>query len=293
MRISEVFKLHKSFSFEVFPPKTEQPIEPVLETLTHLYAYRPDFISCTYGAGGTNKGRQAEILGSIKNSGCTEPLAHFTCIGNTRESVRRSLAEYTALGITNLLALRGDLPAGWEGTCGDFSHADDLMAYLMELCPSSCMGGACYPEKHIEAADFNDDISHLLTKQDNGAEFLMTQLCHDVNAYARFMERIRKAGVRLPVVVGLMPVLKKDAIIRMTLSNGCSIPAELAAIIGKYGDSPEDFKKAGKEYTVLQIARFLEQDTAGLHFYSLNQYRDIGEIVEAAGLRRAETVVDA
>ena len=288
MKISEAFKTHMTFSFEVFPPKTEQPIEPLMETLAQLYRYRPDFISCTYGAGGTNKGRQVEILEAIKKSGQTEPLAHFTCIGNTRDDIQKSMREYAGLGIDNILAMRGDLPADWEGTRGDFSHADGLIAYLRRLRPELCLAGACYIEKHVAAPSMDADIAHLRTKQDNGAEFLMTQLCHDVDAYARFVERIRKSGVTLPIVVGLMPVLNKDAIIRMTLSNGCSIPSDLAAVIGKYGNDPADFKKAGKEYTVGQIYRYMNAGIDGLHFYSLNKYQDVSDIIEASGIRHAE-----
>ena len=288
MRICEAFQTHMTFSFEVFPPKADKPIEPLMETLAHLYPYRPDFISCTYGAGGTNKGRQVEILDAIQKSGRAEPLAHFTCIGNTKADIKKSMEEYAALGVDNFLAIRGDLPADWEGTRGDFCHADALMTYLKRLRPGICMAGACYVEKHISAPSIEADIAHLRTKQDNGAEFLMTQLCHDVDAYARFRERIGKANITLPVVVGLMPVLNKDAIIRMTLTNGCSIPSPLAAIIGKYGNNPEDFKKAGKDYTAEQIWRFVSAGIDGLHFYSLNKYQDVLDIIEASGLRHAE-----
>ncbi len=290
MRISEIIQQRRTFSFEVFPPKMEQPIEPVMETLRHLYAFRPDFISCTYGAGGTNKGRQTEILSAIKQSGRTEPLAHFTCIGNSRGDIAGSMREYAAIGVDNALALRGDLPADWTGTCGDFAHADSLIAYLKSIRPELCIAGACYLEKHVDAVSFDEDIKHLKTKQDNGAAFLMTQLCHDVNAYSAFMERIRKVGVTIPVVVGLMPVLNKDAVIRMTIANGCSIPKELAAIMGKYGGDPDAFRQAGKDYTAEQIRRYIAAGIEGLHFYSLNRWKDLTDIIEASGLRHADAV---
>lgn len=287
MRISEIIRQRMSFSFEVFPPKMDQPVAPLLETLAHLYAYRPDFISCTYGAGGTNKGRQAEVLTEIQNSGKSVPLAHFTCIGNSREDIAQSMREYAAIGVENALALRGDLPADWEGTRGDFLHADELMAFLKTLRPAISLAGACYPEKHVAAESFDADVMYLRSKQDNGAEFLITQLCHDVDAYERFMERIRKAGVTLPVVVGVMPTLNKDATIRMTLMNGCSIPRELAAIIGRYGDDPASFKAAGKAFTVEQLRRFKRAGADGLHIYSLNRYKDVSDIIDASGVRGA------
>ncbi len=287
MHICELFKKKTTFSLEVFPPKAEQPLEPVLETLDRLYAYKPDFVSCTYGAGGKNKGRNLEICRAILESGKTEAVTHFTCIGNTRADIDRSLDEYRAAGIANMLAMRGDLPEGWEGTRGDFAHADGLIAYIKARCPALCLAAACYPEKHIQAPSMEADIAYLRGKQDSGAELLMSQLCHDVPAFERFLARIRKAGVTLPVVVGLMPVLSKDAIIRMTLMNGCSIPAELAALIGKYGEDPAAFKAAGKEYTAKQMFRYIDAGANGLHIYTLNRHQDVADILDMSGLRSA------
>ena len=173
--------------------------------------------------------------------------------------------------------MRGDFPAGWEGTNGDFSHADGLIGYIRTKFPDFCIAAACYPEKHILAPSFEADIAHLRSKQDNGAEFLMSQLCHDVEAFEAFVYRIREAGITIPVVLGIMPALHKDAIIRMTLSNGCSIPAELAAIIGTYGDDPDEFKKAGIEYTIepdLQVHGRRDRRTAYLHAEQMGRRGD-------------------
>ncbi|MDR3296468.1 MAG: methylenetetrahydrofolate reductase [Clostridiales Family XIII bacterium] len=287
MKISEIFKNKMTFSFEVFPPKEDKPMEPLLDTLARLYRFEPDFISCTYGAGGTNKGRSIEVCEAVKKSG-NEIMTHFTCIGNTREDIKKFIKEYIALGIENVLVMRGDFPEGWEGTRGDFAHADELLAFLRAEFPGLCMAAAGYPEKHVGAASFDEDIAHLRSKQDNGAQFIMTQLCHDVDAYEDYAERIYRAGVDLPVVAGVMPVLAKDPIIRMTVSNGCSIPAELAAIIGKYEKDPDGFKKAGKEYTVKQIHRFMAAGIGGLHIYALNKYEDVSDIVNASGIRTAK-----
>jgi methylenetetrahydrofolate reductase (NADPH) len=182
--------------------------------------------------------------------------------------------------------MRGDLPAGWEGTNGDFSYGDGLIRYIRKEFPDLCIAAACYPEKHILAPSFAADIAHLRSKQDNGAEFLMSQLCHDVEAFKDFVYRTREAGITIPVVLGIMPALDKDAIIRMTVSNGCSIPAELAAIIGRYGDDPEEFKKAGIEYTINQIYRFMEAGIGGLHIYTLNKWEDVDAIVTGSGIRK-------
>ncbi len=286
MKITEVLYSRMSFSFEVFPPKTDAGMEKLRTALQHFYAYKPDFISCTYGAGGSNAGRNVEVCQAIKDDGRPEVMTHFTCIGNTREKISNELQHYVSLGIENILAMRGDLPAGWEGTRGDFSYADGLIRFIEKEFPDFCIAAACYPEKHILAPSFAADIAHLRSKQDSGAEFLCSQLCHDVEAYKAFIYRIREAGITVPVVLGVMPVLDKDAIIRMTLSNGCSIPAELAAIIGRYGDDPEEFKKAGIDYTIEQIFRFMEAGIDGLHLYTLNKWEDVETILDGSGIRK-------
>ncbi|WP_312651364.1 methylenetetrahydrofolate reductase [Aminipila sp.] len=285
MKISKLLKERVSFSFEVFPPKMEQSLEPLKETLEQLYKFKPDFISCTYGAGGTNKGRSTELCEIIEKSG-HDVMTHFTCIGNTKQDVLDYIHEYVSVGVENVLALRGDIPHGLDGTNGDFSNANQLISFIKENFPDLCLAAACYPEKHMEAVSIEEDINYLKLKQDCGAEFLMTQLCHDVEAYERFVDKIRKKQIELPVIVGIMPALSKDSIIRMTVSNGCSIPRELAEIIGKYGDNPEDFKKAGKEYTAKQISKYMDAGINGLHIYSLNKYKDIVDILNASDIHK-------
>ncbi|MDR1400273.1 MAG: methylenetetrahydrofolate reductase [Treponema sp.] len=284
MKITEILKMRMGFSFEVFPPKNEQPMEPLFETLAKLYDFKPDFISCTYGAGGTNKGRSLEICKAVKQSG-HEVVVHFTCIGNTRADVKAFVAEYIALGIENFLMLRGDFPVGWNGTHGDFAHADELTAFICGEFPDLHIGVAGYPEKHIDALSFDEDIAHLRSKQNNGAQFIMLQLCHDIVAYQRYVERVRRAGIHIPIIVGLMPVLARDPIIRMTVSNGCSIPAELANILGKYPDDADSFQKAGMEYTVKQIHRYIAAGIDGLHIFTINKWRNISKILKTSGIR--------
>ena len=180
MRIPEIMKNRMSVSFEVFPPKADKPLDPLLEVLDQLYDQEPDFISCTYGAGGTNAGRHMEICQAIQKSGKTLPLSHFTCILNKKEDIRRQMDACLSLGIDNVLALRGDIPQGMNGTGGDFVHASELISFLRKEYGDKfviAMAGA--PEKHIEAETFAQDIAHLRMKQDAGADFLMTQLCYD------------------------------------------------------------------------------------------------------------------
>jgi len=286
MKVTDIMKRKMSFSFEVFPPKPEQPIDPLLDTLNHLYEFQPDFVSCTYGAGGTNVGRNVEVCKAIQDAGTTA-VTHFTCIGNTKEGVKEQLDNYLSIGVDHILALRGDLPAGWEGTRGDFNYASDLVSFIRkEYGDKFTIAVAGDPEKHIECPSEEADIAHLKIKQDAGADFIMTQLCFDVPAYEAWREKTRKAGITMPMDIGLMPVLNKDAAIRMALSmNGCSIPKELARVISKYYNDPEGFREAGIEYTVNQIFDYMNAGIEGLHLYALNQWKPMVEIIEKAGVR--------
>jgi methylenetetrahydrofolate reductase (NADPH) len=283
MKIAEILKNKRTFSFEVFPPKDEVSLDGILDTLSHLYEYKPDFISCTYGAAGSKRGRNIEVCEAVKKSGHTV-MPHMSCIANSRDDINKLMNTYTDMGFEDVLALRGDFPGGQESTGGDFSHADELIGYLSARFPRFCIAAAAYPEKHLSAPSMQTDITYLRSKQDNGAQFAVTQLCHDVSAFERFLEHIRKAGITIPVIAGIMPVLSCEPIIRMTLFNGCSIPAELAAIIGKYQNDPKSFTQAGMEYTVAQIHRFMATDVNGLHFYTLNKWEKITAIVKAAGI---------
>ena len=286
MKISSMLSSHRTFSFEVFPPKSDQPMEPLLETLDHLYAFHPDFISVTYGAGGTNRGRNMEVIQSILNHGSTEVMAHFTCIGSTLEQIDDAVYEYTHSGIQNVLALRGDYPKGMRETNGIFYHADELIRHISSVFPRFSIGGACYPEKHLEAVSDETDLDALLLKQEAGAEFFMSQLCHSPEAFIRFRDRARKHGIKVPILVGIMPVLNRDAIIRMAVSNGCSIPASLSALIGKYGEDPESFRAAGKEFTSKLIRSYQAEGAEGIHIYTMNRYRDVSDILVMTGFSK-------
>ncbi|MEE3420004.1 MAG: methylenetetrahydrofolate reductase [Lachnospiraceae bacterium] len=285
--IPEIMKHRMTLSFEVFPPKQDKPLDPLMEVLDKLYTVEPDFISCTYGAGGTNVGRHMEICKSIAESGKTIPISHFTCIGSHREDIKKQMDTCLSLGINHILVLRGDIPEGWEGTRGDFQHASELIGFLREEYGDKfVLSMAAAPEKHIEAATFAEDIAHLKMKQDSGADFITTQLCYDVQGFERWLDKIRKAGIYIPVDVGIMPVLNKNSVIKMCLgTNGCSIPQPLAEMISKhYNDDPEDFRKAGIEYTVKMVYEYMALGVQGLHFYSLNKADAVLEICKDCGL---------
>jgi methylenetetrahydrofolate reductase (NADPH) len=301
VKIADILKKKMTFSFEVFPPKEDDGVPKLQNELKELFRFSPDFISCTYGAGGTNVGKSEDICAFITDSKVT-CMTHFTCIGNKKQEIKEIVQRYIDRGLENVLAMRGDFPKDPEtgtlktATGGDFEHANFLIEYLRGLFPKLGIACAGYPEKHILAPSFDSDIAYLKAKQDAGAEFIMLQLCHDVDAYCRFRDRCHKAGIRLPQVTGLMPVLSRDPIINMTVSNGCSIPSELAAIIGKYTpvrgaaenavkEAAADFKKAGMEYTVKALWRYMAAGTEGIHIYALNKSADVAKIVLDAGIR--------
>jgi len=283
MKISGILKRKRTLSFEVFPPKEDRSLRSLSATLKSLAELAPDFISCTYGAGGTNVGRSLEVCKMVMDDGF-DILTHFTCIGNTGENIDEQIKEYIKLGVENVLLLRGDLPEGWSDTRSGFDHASNLISYFKEKHPNIGIAAAAYPEAHMESPTVDDDIKYLKLKQDLGAEFFVTQLCHDVKAYDKFIKRIRGAGITIPVIIGLMPILTHDGTIRMSLTNGCSIPAELSRIMGSYNRDKEAFRKAGKEFTIDLIEQYLQSDIDGIHLYTLNKHEDIQEIIDRSGL---------
>ena len=306
MKMSEIMKKRMAFSFEVFPPKTDVGMEKLVGengVLDKLYTMNPDYISCTYGAGGTNVGKNLEVLKAVKASGKCTPVTHFTCIGNTKEGIKEQLQTYLDNGIDHMLALRGDLPYGWTGTGGDLHYATELVKFVRdEFGDKFCIAVAGSPEGHIACRSLEADISFLKQKQDEGADFIMTQLCWDMDQFRRWMDAIRKAGITLPVDVGIMPVLSIDSTINMALSrNGCVMPRELSEIISKYWIFPnpfapneseesiaqkkEDFMKAGLEYTVRLIDEYRVCGISGIHLYALNKYENVAKLVEMSGIK--------
>jgi methylenetetrahydrofolate reductase (NADPH) len=281
MKISKLLKNKTTFSFEVFPPKQEQSLDPLKKTLEKLYTHSPDFISVTYGAGGTNAGRSLEVCRLIMEANQTI-LPHFTCIGNTYEKVDKHTLEYLDMGVENILLLRGDLPKGWSHTQGDFSYATDLIDYFTTKNKNAVdIAVAAYPEMHLESMDINSDLRILKTKAEKGGSFFITQLCHNLENYKIFLENVRKADIDKPIIAGIMPILSRPGVINMSLNNGCSIPRDLARIIGKYEDDPIGFKEAGKEWTAKLIQKYIALGVEGIHLYTLNKYEDIQDILEA------------
>lgn len=303
-RLSEIMKKRQLLSFEVFPPKTEKGLANLPGTLEHLAKYQPDYISCTYGAGGSNVGTNRQVCQMIKDQGIT-PVTHFTVIRNTKEGIKEQLDEYLAKGVDHVLALRGDLPRGESTTCGDFQYATDLVKFIKDTYGDKFeIAVAGSPEGHIACRSLESDIAVLKQKQDNGADYIMTQLCWDMDQFEYWLDAIRNAGITMPIDVGIMPILNIKATINMALSrNGCVMPRELSRLISKYWIFPdpfdsnppfqddqkeqklEDFRKAGIEYTIRQIDQYRSMDINGIHLYALNKWKDVSEIIDAAGMK--------
>ena len=305
MSVKDVMAKRRAFSFEVFPPKTDKGMEKLCGeggVLDELYKMNPDYISCTYGAGGSNVGKNLEVLSKIAKDGKCTPVTHFTCIGNTKEGIKSQLEDYLAHGIDHILALRGDLPFGWTGTGGDLHYSTELVKFIRdEFGEKFTIAVAGSPEGHIQCRSLEADISYLRQKQDNGADYIMTQLCWDMDQFRYWLDSIYNAGVTMPVDVGIMPVLDIAATVNMALSrNGCVMPRELASIISKYWIFPNpfapneseesiaqkkaDFRKAGMEYTIRLIDEYRACGIDGIHLYALNKSDAVKEIAELAHL---------
>lgn len=298
-RLAERMKERTLLSFEVFPPKTDKGLDKLKDCLDHLYAFRPDYISCTYGAGGTNVGRNMDVCKMIREAdNDTVPVTHFTCIGSTKEDIREKLQNYLDNGIDHMLAVRGDLPDGWTGTGGDFSYAVDLVSFVRkEFGDKFEIAVAGSPEGHISCRSLEADIAYLKQKQDEGADYIMTQLTFDMEQFEYWLDAIRSAGITMPVDVGVMPVLNRESVINMCLSrNGCAIPRKLAEIIShhwfdtdaegkKRQDVLDAFREEGIEYTVDQILQYMALGVEGIHLYALNTWENSTEILKKAGIR--------
>lgn len=288
MKIEKILQEKElTLSFEIFPPKADSPVDVIYTTLAGLSKLNPDFISVTYGAGGSNKGRALEIAALVKNTYGVEPLAHLTCVGASREETADQIRKMSEAGIENILALRGDVPKDMdpEHAFTAIPHASDLIAQIRKTAPDCCIGAAAYPEVHAESDSRAQDLCYLKKKADEGAAFFITQLFFDNDAYFRLCDYLEALNVKAPVVAGIMPMLNPEQILRMATLCGCSIPAGISHLIARYKNRPDDFRKAGMEYAERQIDALVRGGARGIHLYSMNKAEEITEIVRACGLR--------
>jgi methylenetetrahydrofolate reductase (NADPH) len=290
MRIDELLEQSDEplFSFEFFPPKTEEGERNLFGALQELRALEPAFVSVTYGAGGSTSKKTIEIVKRIQTEYDLDAMAHFTCVGATVDELRATLDSMGEAGIRNVLALRGDPPQGeeeWRKTEGGLEYSRELVE-LIAADYDFAVGGACFPETHIHASSPEDDLRFLKDKVDAGAKFLITQLFFDNDLYFSFVERARAAGIDVPIIPGVMPIRDAKQIRRFTDMCGASIPAGLQSALEARAEQPEAAGDLGVAFATMQCAELLRGGAPGIHFYTLNRSPATRAILAALKLLR-------
>ena len=269
-------------SFEVFPPKKDDEFDNVYPILQQLAELRPDFISCTYGAGGSRAGKTIEITSYIRQQLQIDAIAHITCVGFTKEDLHRNCEALQEAGVNHVLALRGDRPQSMSDEQFDsreFYYATDLVRHLKEHTGLQ-ISGACYPEKHFEAPSLEEDLRHLKEKVEAGVTSLVSQMFFDNTFFYRFLDKAHTMGIHVPIHAGIMPITTAKQLGTTVSLSGSSVPKALADIIATYGDDKEDMRKAGIDYAVRQIRDLREHGVDGIHIYSMNKVKTTTEICQ-------------
>ena len=296
MRISDLLRFARErgdpvFSFEFFPPKTDDGVRALFETVEALRPLAPTFVSVTYGAGGSTRQRTLELVKRLRRDTGIETMAHVTCVGSSRDEIAAVLDEVAEAGVQNVLALRGDPPRGettFRPHPDGFRYASELVAFIRSR-PDRwpfCVGGAAYPEGHVETRDLALDLRHLKLKVDAGAQFLVTQLFFENAHYVRFVERARAAGIAVPILPGIMPFTNVDQVERFTAMCGAAIPPKLHAAMEVRRADGDAARDLGVAYATLQCADLLRRGAPGVHFYTLNRSTSTRAIL--AALRASE-----
>ena len=281
--LKNMFENKPTLSFEVFPPKKEGDFEAAYQVLDDLGSLSPDFISVTYGAGGSRAGKTVELASYIQNRLGIDAVAHMTCVGNRREDLLKVARALEENHVNHVLALRGDRPKDMtdeQFASRDFAHASDMMEFLGTHTPLQ-MAGACYPEKHFESFSMESDLNNLKKKQEAGAQFFISQLFFDNDYYYTFLEKAARKGIHAPICAGIMPITSARQISTTITLSGSSIPKALSDVIASYGDSPEDMRKAGIDYAIRQVRDLQENGVNRLHIYTMNNPSTAREIAAA------------
>jgi methylenetetrahydrofolate reductase (NADPH) len=277
MQIKDFYKRGKTVvSFEIFPPKMGSgTIESITDKLAGFSKLNPDFISVTYGAGGTTTGITCDIAGKVKNDFKIESLAHVTCLSSTKDVVINTMDRLKENGVSNILALRGDFPTGDQSMIPNpihFEYASDLISFIKNHYGDTfCIGAACYPEGHIESRSLTQDLLNLKTKVDTGVDFLVSQLFYDNEQYYRFLDSAAKAGIKVPISAGIMPVINAKQIHNIVTLCGATLPRKFIRILDKYEDNPQALMEAGIMYALDQIIDLVTNDVEGIHLYTMNR----------------------
>lgn len=270
MKIKEKFNDKKVvYSFEVFPPKSDYPVESIYDTLEELSDLNPDYISVTHGAGGSAKNnRTGEISSLIKNKYARESLAHLTSIGSSKEEINYVLDDLKTKGIKNILALRGDIPESGAKT-GEFKNSQEIIRYIKQYSDFG-VAAACYPEGHVEGKNLNKDIEILKLKEEAGADYFITQLFFNNNYFYDFLNKAEQKNIREPIQAGIMPVVNKKQIQRITSLSGATLPSKFIKIINKYEHDKKALRDAGIAYALEQIVDLISSGVSGIHLYTMN-----------------------
>ena len=272
MKISDILREDKTtISFEVFPPKTTANFESVKKAALGVAALHPDYMSVTYGAGGSNRGNTLHIAEEIQKAENVTTIAHMTCVGAGKEDIRTALSEMKEAGIENILALRGDRPKDFDGDpFKEYHYASELVATIKEY-GDFCVGGACYPEGHPDSTNKKEDIKNLKKKVDAGCEFLTTQMFFDNNIFYSFLYKAREAGILVPVIPGIMPITRANQVENAVRLSGCNVPERFRSIVDCFGENPAAMQQAGIAYATDQIIDLIANGIRHIHVYSMNK----------------------
>ena len=276
-----------ALSVEFFPPKSQEGVETLVDAATLIASREPDFVSVTYGAGGSTRDLSASVSQRMKNDIGLQVMPHLTCVGSTKEELEKIVDGFHWDGYRNIMALRGDPPKEQEAfvcTEGGFSYASDLVAFIKSRHPDICIGFAGYPEKHPEAPSMESDLDALKIKVDAGGSFMTTQLFFDNSLFFQYMEKVRSRGIQIPIVPGIMPVLSLKQIKRITQLCQSRLPRSLESQLGNVESDPEAVRQAGVEWASAQIEDLLANGVPGIHIYALNKARSAIELIDAARL---------
>ena len=260
-----------TLSFEVFPPKKDTDFADVEAAALGIAAFKPDYMSVTYGAGGSTKGHTIQLAREIQEKYDVPTIAHLTCVCASKEGIKTALADMKNAGIENILALRGDIPKNYDGQVfAEFSHASELVELIKET-GDFCVGGACYPEVHPDSANKHEDIIGLKKKVDAGCDYLTTQMFFDNNIFFNFMYRIREAGISVPIIPGIMPITRRVQVKNAVKLSGCNVPERFKSIVDAFGDTEAAMRQAGIAYATDQIIDLMANGVKHIHVYSMNK----------------------
>lgn len=272
MKIRDLITQDKAtLSFEVFPPKKDTDFADVEAAALGIAAFKPDYMSVTYGAGGSTKGHTIQLAREIQEKYDVPTIAHLTCVCASKEGIKTALADMKNAGIENILALRGDIPKNYDGQVfAEFSHASELVELIKET-GDFCVGGACYPEVHPDSANKHEDIIGLKKKVDAGCDYLTTQMFFDNNIFFNFMYRIREAGISVPIIPGIMPITRRVQVKNTVKLSGCNVPERFKSIVDAFGDTEAAMRQAGIAYATDQIIDLMANGVKHIHVYSMNK----------------------